>query len=139
MTAWAHLPNVGHIDRVLAHLKAHPERWSVAMSTANGQGWILARSPAWDATRVASRDIVMNALWDVSRHAVRNASGATNLAGFRINALDVSRSALLALVAYDDCAHYLNLPSGAVRVAASVDIPAATLLLPAVIAMEQKS
>ena len=61
------------------------------------------------------------------------------MAGFRINALDVSRSALLALVAYDDCAHYLNLPSGAVRVAASVDIPAATLLLPAVIAMEQKS
>ena len=36
MTAWAHLPNAAHIDQVLAHLKAHPEKWTAAWSAAWG-------------------------------------------------------------------------------------------------------
>ena len=55
-TAWAHLPNATHIDRVLAHLKQHPDRWDAAWDAAGG----AARGAAWDAARGAARD----AAWD---------------------------------------------------------------------------
>ena len=41
-TAWAHLPNAAHIDRILAHLKAHPDKWTAA-------AWGAAWGAAWDA------------------------------------------------------------------------------------------
>lgn len=123
-TAWAHLPNVEQIDRVLAHLKAHPERWSTARSAAwdmvSDVAWSAARNVAWntadDAARSAARDALVNTIWNTSWPTIRDA--------------------VLALATYNDCAHYLDLPPGAVRVAASAGIPAAILLLPAVIAME---
>ena len=34
MAEWSHLPNAGHIDRILAHLKANPEKWSAAGDAA---------------------------------------------------------------------------------------------------------
>lgn len=55
-TAWAHLPNAQHIDRVLMHLNQHPDRWSAA----RGAAWSAARGAAWDAARDAAR----GAAWD---------------------------------------------------------------------------
>ena len=93
-TAWARLPNAEHIDRVLAHLKAHPDRWSAAWDAA----WDAARGAAWGA----------------------------------------ARGAILALVAWDDCAYILDLPSGAVRLMCAVNNHKAILLYPAVLAMSEE-
>ena len=114
---WAYLPNAAHIDRVITHLKANPARWSVA--------WSAARDAAWGAARDAVRGAARDAAWGAARDAARGAAwGAV-------------RDAVLALVAYDDCAHILDLPSGAVRLMVSNAHPAATLLYPAVLAMKE--
>ena len=60
-TAWAHLPNAAHIDRVLAHLKQHPDRWNAARGAARGAAW----DAAWGAARGAARGAAWNAAWDV--------------------------------------------------------------------------
>jgi hypothetical protein len=43
-TAWAHLPNAAHIDRVLASLAATPKAWGAAQDAARGAAW----DAAWD-------------------------------------------------------------------------------------------
>ena len=53
-TAWAHLPNAAHIDRVLASLAATPKAWTAA--------WDAARDAAWDAAWGAAG----NAAWDAA-------------------------------------------------------------------------
>ena len=56
-TAWTHLPNAAHIDRVLAHLKQHPDRWDAAWDAARDAAW----DAAWDAARGAIAALVA---WD---------------------------------------------------------------------------
>ena len=64
-TAWAHLPNATHIDRVLAHLKQHPDRWGAARGAARGAAWGAARDAAWGAAWGAARDAVAALIaWD---------------------------------------------------------------------------
>jgi hypothetical protein len=134
MSAWSHLPNVAHIDRVLASVKAHSEVWSDAFTvgaadTVWDAAWYATLDVAWDATLYdayyAARDVVMgDAARDVDSHAAWNAA----------------RGAILALVAYDDCAKYLSIPSDQLRVWTILsENPAATLLIPAVIAFERIS
>ena len=75
----------------------------------------------------AARDATWDAAWDTARDAARDA------------AWDAVRDATLALVAYDDCAHFLTQPAESVRLAARMGIPAAVLLLPACIALKDKT
>lgn len=116
MTAWSHLPNATHIDRVLAHLKAHPERWSAA--------WNAARGAAW------------NAAWNAARgNAGGNAGGAAGNATW--NAVrDAARSAVSALTAYDDAAIFLSQTPEHLRTLYRIDPhPMFLLLQPAAIAL----
>jgi hypothetical protein len=48
MTAWSHLPNAKHIDRVLASLAANPEKWDAARYAARDAAWdeIFWKTPA---------------------------------------------------------------------------------------------
>lgn len=62
MTAWSRLPNAAHIDRVLAHLRAHPTRWCAA--------WGAAWNAAWDAARDAARGAAWGAAWDAAWDAI---------------------------------------------------------------------
>jgi len=43
--AWDDLPNAKHIDRVLAHIAAHPKKWDAAWDAAWGDARCLI---AWD-------------------------------------------------------------------------------------------
>jgi hypothetical protein len=70
----------------------------------------------------AARDAVRVMAWGVTRNA----------------AWDAARDAVLALVAYDDAAKYLDMPMDQLRVWAILsEEPAAVLLLPAVVAYEK--
>ena len=109
ITAWAHLPNATHIDRVLASLAATPELWTTAWDAARDAAWYAA----WTAARGAARGAARDASRDASRYA--------------------ARYAIAALVAWDDCAVFLDMPPDAVRLVAASGHHPAVLLLPAAI------
>jgi hypothetical protein len=122
MNAWSHLPNAGHIDRIIASVKAHPEAWAAAWAAAWDAARAAARAAAWDAARNAARAAARDAAWDAARAAAYNATS----------------DSILALIAYDDAAKYLEMSSDQVKIWAELsEEPAAVLLLPAVIAFEK--
>ena len=122
-TAWTHLPNATHIDRVLADVAKRPEAWEAAQDAAWDEALNAARDAAWDAALDAAldaaRDVALDAAWDAARNAARN----------------LTRSAVLALVAWDDAGLMLDQPVSVVRARAAAGDPAATLMLPAIVAL----
>jgi hypothetical protein len=71
-----------------------------------------------------------------AQYAARRA--AWNATYVAVAAYAAARSATLALIAYDDCAHLLEMSSEQLKTWAVLsEQPAAMLLLPAVIAREQ--
>jgi hypothetical protein len=118
MNALSHLPNAAHIDRVLASVKAHPELWDQAWDQAWEQAWYRAFDQAWDA-RDQARQQARGQVWDQ--------------VSFRV------RGALLALITYDDCAKYLNLPIDQLQMLYHLtEHPACLLLQPAVVAFAKE-
>jgi hypothetical protein len=146
-TPWAHLPNAPHIDRILADLKARPEVWraawdavwDAALGAARGVAWGAARVAALDAARDAARDAAWRAAWGAAWGAALGAALDAAWDAALDAALDAARDAawdaLLALIAWDDCNHLLGYTPDEVRALAAIGSPAATLLLPAVIAL----
>ena len=122
MTAWAHLPNAAHIDRVIASANANPGHWAAA--------WGAVREAAWDDAWETVRD---NGL--ASRNAGRISAWFTTLVALRDTGQAVSRyvarGALLALCAYDDCAYMLDSEPGELAIVAEFGNRNAILLLPA--------
>ena len=118
MSKWSHLPNAAHIDRILADLKANPDRWSAA--------WDAARDAAWTAAYNAARDAAYNAARDAAWTAARDAAAYT--------AID----AILALIAYDNCAYLLNEKPEDVHMFALLGQPAAILLYPACLELSEQ-
>jgi hypothetical protein len=131
MNAWDHLPNAQHIDWVLATVKQHPKIWATSRHATYNVDWTAARDAAryaaWIAAGAAAGDAAGEAAW----RAVRSAARAS------VAARDTAWIAILALIAYDDCAHLLDMPSDRLKMwAALTEQPAAVLLLSAVIARE---
>ena len=123
-SAWSHLPNAKHIDRILTHLEAHPEKWAAAYTAA----WAAAYTAAWGAAYTAAWAAARGAAWDVARDAAWAAARGDAWGAI---------AAIAALVAWDNCAHLLELTPDQLRMYSRLsDDPAAVLLLPAVIASE---
>jgi len=130
MNAWDHLPNAHHIDCVLASLTTHTEIWAATRAAAYSAAYSAAWDAAWETARSAAWDAAWEAAW-------RAAKGATR-AATRAAAYDAARNVLLALIAYDDCADLLDMPSEQLKTwALLAEQPAAVLLLSAVIARER--
>ena len=121
---WSHLPNAEHIDWVLDTLKKNPEVWGAAWNDV----WDAAkdavcsardaeRGDVWDA----ARGDVWDAAWDAARNAARN------------DAWDATGGAIAALIAWDESSELLTMPITHVERLAKLEMPAAILLLPAVI------
>ena len=130
MTAWAHLPNAAHIDRVLASAKANPDHWDKAWATP---AWDALRAVAWAATWKATRATIpitrdRDAAYTVSRSAVAQ-EAAWEVA--RDASCNLVWDAILALIAYDDCAYMLDSEPGELAILAAFSDPRAVLLLPA--------
>ena len=134
MTAWAHLPNAKHIDDVLAHAKAHPDKWVAAWAAAWGAArpaaWDAAWDAAWGAVRGASRAAAWDAAWAAARDAVRGAAWDAVWAAVR--------GACLALIAWDDTGVLMDAPVDAVRTLAAAGHHPAVLILPARLAMTEE-
>ncbi len=119
-TEWSHLPNAAHIDAVIASVKANPDEWSAA--------WNAARDAAWNAARDAALDAAWNAALDAAWGAARGAA--------RGAAWGAAWGAILALVAYDDCAHMLDSNPDDLRILSKLGSHTATLMIPASIAFK---
>ena len=130
MNAWDDLPNGKRIDAVLAHCKTHYQEWKVA----SGAAWDAARDAARDAAWDAARDTARDAVWDATRAAASDAVWDATRAAAR----DAARDAGQALVAWDEAGDMLDMSVEEVQALSIVGIHAAVLLLPAVIAMNER-
>jgi hypothetical protein len=133
-TAWSHLPNAHHIDRISADLTVNPGDWHWAWHRVRNRADYAARdavhSAARDAVYSAARDAALGAVYSAARDAALYAA---------INAVysaawAATESAILALIAWDEAGDYLSLPADQVRVLAALGDHQAVLILPAVIA-----
>lgn len=140
MNMWDDLPNAQHIDWVLQSGQEHPDHWGIA----NTLTWLAEAVPVrgqsagelgWPALRSAlkARSARDTALWIVNSDMTRYSAWIAA----RASGPESISDSLLALIAYDDCAHLLDL-SREQLLAWSVltEHPASTLLRAAVIARE---
>ena len=118
MSAWSVLPNATHIDRIIESLKTHPDIWTADFDTARG----AARKEAFVATLNADRV----AAWDAARVAVLNAADNASYDA----AWEGAWSSIVALIAWDDSAQFLELTSDELEVWVRIsdDLRAALLL-----------
>lgn len=122
ITAWNDLPNAAHINCILAAANADPFRWAAARDAMTSAARETAMVSAWDNVKNVARETkwsdAMIATWDT----------AGNAACF----------AILALIAYDDCAHMLDGNPEDVKLIALLGSDAAILLYPACVALNTK-
>lgn len=117
---WSHLSNAEHIDWVLDTLKKNPEVWGAAWNDV----WDAAKDAVCSA-RDAARGDVWDAAWDAARNDAKNDA--------RNDVWDATGGAIAALIAWDESSELLTMPITHVERLAKLEMPAAILLLPAVI------
>jgi hypothetical protein len=120
---WDHLPNAKHIDDIIASIKAHPKEWSAARDAARDAARGAARVASWGAAKGAARKVE----WGAAYYAARVAAGGATQGAVR----DAAWDAILALIAYDDCAYMLDSDPGELEILAKLGDERAILLLPA--------
>lgn len=140
---WSHLPNATHIDWVIQTLRSHLKVWNAAhYSTIQIAAWSAAYDAAYNsAPREAARDAAcyaaQKAAEDAGRAEALRRADRHWLCPYRHAA---PRDSIMALIAYDDAAKYLDMPSDQLNTWAILsEEPAAVLLIPAVIAFERIS
>ena len=129
-TAWSHLPNAKHIDRIIADLNANTDNWVQAWTRAMTAAWDAAWTRARTATRDAARDAVYSAARDAVYSAARDAA--------RHAAWHAASYAILALIAWPEASDYLDLSTESLQVLAALGDHKAVLILPAAIAFESE-
>ena len=136
-TEWSHLPNAKHIDWVNASLKANPGNWTAAWDAVwdaaydavRDEAWYVvcdeARTKAFDAARTAARTAAYYTARDAARTAATEA------------AFDAATDAIVALIAYDDCAYMIDSEMDELKILAKLGDQRALLLLPACIVFNE--
>lgn len=112
------LPNAASIEAVMYSFETYPIIWTDAFESVWPMQWTSERSRAWLAARSRAGYIVYHHLSWITPRVVEDAA--------------------LALAAYDDAGQFLSMSSERLRIWKELsEHPAATLLLPAVLAMER--
>ena len=111
---WDHYPNAKHIDKVLAHVKANPDKWNndkaFEQTAMWNEAWFALQKDAWDEVWATITLHAPN--WGISRWSVPGV--------------------LHALITYDDCGYMLDFTPEQIHLYACLGMPAAVLLEPAV-------
>jgi hypothetical protein len=136
-TAWSHLPNAQHIDRILADVKVNPNHWNAVRDAASHAALDAAENTARHTARLAPWGQASNAARHAARHAAYNATCNTiNNAAFEaIN--NAAYNSITALVAWDEASDYLNSSVDQVKIWTLLGDKKAVLMLPAVLAFEK--
>ena len=124
---WSHLANAKHIDRIIGHVKANPTPWDEVTHEVT---FAAVRKAFNAAAAVATpRNTAWSAAWDAAAEAQRDNWSSM---------WEATRSAILALVAWDRAGGLMDLPAEQVKVLALLGDQAAILMYPAIRAMETK-
>lgn len=126
-TAWNHLPNAAHIDRIIANFKINPSKWYTAASKECKLAIDAARDEIEKSMRVADRDAVMD---ELMIHQDFMSSDIYNLRG--------SIPAAFALIAWDDCSYLLDHDVEHVKSLAESGNHAAVLLYTACVVLQKE-
>ena len=121
---WRHLPNAPRIKALIECARRNPDAWLREPESNRNRAWQRAKDRAEEQARVGMHLLA----WRESSldEPVSELEVWSNIGG-----------ATLALVAYDDCGHLLDMSYERLLVWANVsEEPAAWLLLPAVWARE---
>ncbi len=130
-TAWAHLPNAVHIDRIIASVKANSADWYTAWnSITRDNAYHISRIAARNAAHAAILETDLLPVWDLATLAI---------ARMEIQSWTAARDAILALIVYDDCAYMLDSDPGELAIIVAFGDQKAILLLPACIAFKRIS
>jgi len=97
MHPWSHLPNSQHINLVIASFEKHPAIWNRCWNQPRAIAFAEALNRVWKQDRTDA--------WEAAKKQAQSVSHGMNLG------LMVSWYAIIALIAYDDCAKYLQLDS----------------------------
>ena len=134
-TKWAHLPNAIHIDWVIKSLITDTRMWANVFEVTKNDRWEEARQIAWD-TMTDNTEYPVNissatkyVAYDDAWHRVTS-TGDTS-------ALVSACNAILALIAWDDCAYMIGSDVGELKLLASLGDPRAKLLLLACIVFNE--
>ena len=122
-TAWDHLPNAVHIDRVIASAKANPTQWGadweVGHSAEMETAWHKAWRESWDTMQLQYR----GATWDAAAAVARDTLQSAAVGGVL--------ETILALITYEDCAYLIDSAPDDIRMLAMLGDHCAMLLLTA--------
>jgi hypothetical protein len=125
MSAWDHLPNAAHIDRILASLKADFEIWNRAYHETLVEDKAHVFIQAFAFIKPSDLDTF---------HTIQT---AMNDSSWSYSAVDAAMDSILALVAYEDSAKYLELSADQLNMLYQLnEHPACFLLRVAVHAFE---
>ena len=130
--AWSHLPNAHHIDWVLKSVKENSKLWDTARDDFfEASKMKVSHSAVWNIAMASFRDTV----W----HEAQSATWvATRRPGAKRKVQSVAWNAIMVLIAYDDCDHFLTMSYEQLKVWATLsEDPRAILLLPMVYVKEK--
>ena len=131
-SAWAHLPNAAHIDRVIASVLSNPVQWTETWVMVHGFGRVPEYNAAWDAAHDILKEHGRYTEWTeswVMVHGFEREAWSKAWYAARDAVRGAAWGAILALIAYDDCAHMLDSDPGELAILAAFGDPRAILLL----------
>ncbi len=134
ITAWSHLPNAVHIDRVIASIPTELSKWSVTNELIERMVETSNRKDLWKNTSITNtltnNDAAWNAIWAEIKDLVNKQNNIIHGIGLA-KARGALWDALAALMAWDDCAYMLDSEPGELAIIAALGDERAIMLLPA--------
>ena len=128
-TTWKHLPNAPHISRIYESAYANIKAWRKAQPPNRATGWWAAHCDACQEIKQIGRSGLVNS-WGAIAKDVRATSPKAPITGNILGLVSI-QDAVLALVAYDDCAYMLDSAPDDIAMLAMLGDPKAVLLLQA--------
>lgn len=123
-TAWSHLPNAIHIDRVLASVRSDPMAWSKVRQLDFNN----VDSYCYTAVERLNLHVEWRIVWDHNSNYLAGLGLDWNVMA---NARWASWMALALFIKGDDCAYMLESEPGELAILATFGDQRAILLLPA--------
>ena len=131
-TAWDHLPNAKHIDRVLAKLEENPDAWAGKWDAKWEAAWNDTKRDAWDDAKRDAWDDAWAAAKRSATSRAANINAGTDVCG-------LTCGAILALMVYDNCAYLLDEKPEDVKMLALLGNNAAILIYPTCLALQKET
>jgi len=133
---WGHLPNAHYIDQIFSSLMSKPKLWN-EIYMADEELWEFELGHRWQAAWSTAENILSTSdRWKVW---MASYGESKSLRYSQAISTDLGRGAILALIAYDDAAQYLEWDAEKLEtVSILTESPTQFLMLPTVKVFNQE-